>query len=98
MNACIWAGGAAMKLRPMRAASRASAGPESAILSSSARAAWRSGAGAVLRCARATSASSATNRRTLSVSDVTSRRPSSAAFCRCDHASARPGSAALRTS
>ena len=43
MKACISAGGASMKLLPMRAARRASAGPASAIRSSSARAAARSG-------------------------------------------------------
>jgi len=79
MKACISAGGASMKLLPMRAASRASAGPESPIRSSSARAAARSGAGMLGRCARATSASSATKRRMLSVSEPTRTWPSSRA-------------------
>ena len=86
-----------MKLRPICAASRASAGPDSATRSISCRAAVRAAAGTG-RCPMTTSASSATKRRVLSPSEVSSVRPSVWGSSWRDQTSASAGSAALRTS
>jgi hypothetical protein len=98
MNACFSAGGASLKLRPMRAAGAASAGPDSPIRSRAparARGAVRGRKGA-LSHTRAQPALPAPRSAECCRRRSNQRVSGSRASCRCDQASASPGRAALR--